>query len=321
MAKKGKPRSGSLQFWPRKRAGKALARPRKLPKSNNKKALCFIGYKAGMAHAMVLDNRAHSMTKNSTVSMPITIIECPPIKIAASCFYKKTPKGLRLISSVFNKNLDKDLKRKLDIPKKRNVKEPKTEEYDEIRALVYTQPKKIGFGKKKPDLLEISIGGNKEEQAEFIKDNLGKELPIGEVFEEGEFIDIHAVTKGKGFQGPVKRFGISLTGHKSEKARRNPGSLGPWKGHAHFMWKIAHAGQTGYHKRIEHNKQILKISPKPEEIDSKGGIRGYGKVKSSFILVKGSIPGPKKRAIAMTPGKRAAKKRKEGLRIEKVIIK
>ena len=62
-------------------------------------------------------------------------------------------------------------------------------------------------------------------------------------------------------------------------------------------------------------------SQKPEEIDSKGGIRGYGKVKSSFILVKGSIPGPKKRAIVMTPGKRATKKKKEGLRIEKVIIK
>ena len=316
MAKKGKPRSGSLQFWPRKRAKKETPRLRTLPKSKDNKLLCFIGYKAGMTHVMAKDTRSTSMTKNETISFPVTIIECPPLKIASSRFYKKTQNKLKLVSEILNKNLDKDLRRRINNPKQIKAKEPKIEEYDEVRGLFYTQPRKASFGKKRPDLLELSIGGSKEEQLSFIKENLGKEISIEDVFENGILIDTHGVTKGKGFQGPVKRFGIALRASKSEKARRNPGSLGPWKAHAHIMWKVAHAGQMGYHTRTEYNKQIVKISKDPKEIEIRGGIGHYGNVKSSFILIKGSVQGPKKRAIVMTPAVRPPKKHsKEGLHI------
>ena len=316
MAKKGKPRSGSLQFWPRKKAKKETPRIRSLPTSKDNKLLCFIGYKAGMTHVMAKDSRSTSMTKNEIISFPVTIIECPPLKIASSRFYKKTQSGLKIVSEVLNKNLDKDLKRRITAPKQIKAKDPKPEEYDLVRALVYTQPRKASFGKKRPDLLELSIGGNKEEQLNFIKENLGKEIPIENVFENGILVDTHGVTKGKGFQGPVKRFGIALRSHKSEKARRNPGSLGPWKAHAHIMWRVAHAGQTGYHTRTEYNKQIVKISNNPKEIEVKGGIGHYGNVKSSFLLIHGSVQGPKKRAIVLTPAIRPPKKHsKEGLQI------
>jgi len=57
-------------------------------------------------------------------------------------------------------------------------------------------------------------------------------------------VDSKTFTKGKGFQGPVKRFGISLRSHKSEKVIRGPGSLGPWKGQtklaATISWKKAY---------------------------------------------------------------------------------
>ena len=303
-----KPRSGSLQFWPRRRAKSHKPRIRSWAKSNDPKPLAFIGYKAGMTHIIVKDNNPTSMTKNESISVPVTIIECPPLKIAASHFYKNTIFGSKLISCNLSENLDKELKRRLDLPKKITTKEPSIENYDEIRILVYTQPKKTDIGKKKPDIMEIALGGNKEDQLNFVKENIGKEITIDQIFEEPQFTDIHAITTGRGFQGPVKRFGIGLTSHKAEKARRNPGSLGPWKGQTHIMWRIAHAGQTGYHTRTEYNKKIVKISTNPEEINHKGGIDHYGKIKNTFALIKGSIPGPKKRLIVLTQPIRSKKK-------------
>ena len=63
------------------------------------------------------------------------------------------------------------------------------------------------------------------------------------------------------------------------------------------MWKVAHAGKMGYHQRLEHNKLLIKIGNKPEEINQKGGFLKYGVVKNPYILVKGSIFGPVKRLI------------------------
>ena len=116
-----------------------------------------------------------------------------------------------------------------------------------------------------------------------------------------------AVTRGKGFQGPVKRFGISIRQHKSEKSIRNPGSLGPWCGQGHIMWRVAHAGKMGYHLRTEYNKQILKFITDPKEVFFKGGIINYGNAKNPVILIKGSVAGPKKRLIIFQKASRAKK--------------
>jgi len=310
-----RPRKGSMQFWPRKKAKRQTARVRSWATSNETKPLGFAGYKAGMTHAMVIDNRAKSLTKGEKISTPITIIECPAVKAAAIRFYKKDYKGLKVISEIFADKLDKELSKKISIPKKaKNKIEDMSEtqgvsehaqkssisdikDYDDIRLLVYTQPKLTGIGKKKPELFEIAIGGKKEEKLNYAKEKLGKEIKIDEIFKEGEQVDIHAVTKGKGFQGPVKRFGIGLRSHKSEKTKRGPGTLGGWKAQGHFMYRVAHAGQTGYHLRTEYNKQILKISSKLEEVKTKAGFSHYGFVKNQFVLLRGSIAGPAKRLI------------------------
>ena len=63
------------------------------------------------------------------------------------------------------------------------------------------------------------------------------------------------------------------------------------------MWKVPHAGQMGYFQRMEHNKWILKIGNKAEEINPKGGFTKYGLVKNPYILFKGSVGGSKKRLI------------------------
>ncbi|MFT4305012.1 MAG: 50S ribosomal protein L3, partial [Candidatus Woesearchaeota archaeon] len=66
------------------------------------------------------------------------------------------------------------------------------------------------------------------------------------------------------------------------------------------MWRNPNAGKMGYHLRVDYNKWLLKISDKPEEINPKGGFINYGFVKNNYVLVKGSIPGPKKRLMTLT---------------------
>jgi len=63
------------------------------------------------------------------------------------------------------------------------------------------------------------------------------------------------------------------------------------------MYRVAHAGKMGYHKRTDYNKILLQINDKPEEVNRKGGFGGYGLVKNTYILVRGSVAGPKKRIV------------------------
>ena len=124
---------------------------------------------------------------------------------------------------------------------------------------------------------------------------------------EGEQLDLHGITTGRGFQGAVKRFGIGLRSHKSEKGRRAPGSLGGWTSQGHVMYRIAHAGQLGYHQRTEYNKWLLKVGKDSKEVEQKGGFLHYGIVKNPYIVLKGSVMGPKKRLIKFSHAVRPKK--------------
>lgn len=299
MGKSHKPRSGSMQFWPRKRANRPYTRVRSWPILKENKPVGFAGYKVGMTHLHFIDNSKASITKNQEIMIPCTVIECPPLKSASIILYKKDVYGLHAKKSINAEKLDKELAKKIRIPKKAKSEEINPNDYQDIRLLVYTQPKLTTIGKKKPELFEIGLGGSVEEKFNFAKEKLGKEITISDVFQAGNQVDVSAVTKGKGFQGPVKRFGIAIRSHKSEKVIRGPGSLGGWKGQGHFMYRIAHAGQTGYHQRKEYNKWILKVGEDPKEINPLGGFKNYGLVKSNYILIKGSIAGPRKRLIKL----------------------
>ncbi len=315
-----RPRFGSLAYHPRKRAKRAVARVRSWAETKDSKLLGFAGYKVGMTHLMITDNNPNSMTKGDTISVPATIIECPPLKAASIRFYKKTIDGQKVVSDVFSENLDKELERKITIPKKRKKIED-IKDFDDITVMVYTQPKLTGIGKKKPELFEMAIGGKKEEKVNYAKNILGKEIHIKDIVQDGIQLDIHAITKGKGLQGPMKRFGIGRKRHKSEKGTRNPGSLGGWKGQVNIMWKIPHAGQMGYFQRTEYNKWLLKIGDKGEEINPKSGFTRYGLIKNPYILVKGSIAGPKKRLIRFNMATRENKNiPKEAPPIKQVIL-
>ncbi|MBN2422520.1 50S ribosomal protein L3 [Candidatus Woesearchaeota archaeon] len=311
MPTRRRPRAGSLQFWPRKRAKRGYARIRNYTKSDKPGLLEFTGYKVGMTHVLAVDNYKFSPTMGEDIFVPATILECPPLKVAAIRFYKKAT-SLNVKMEI-RARLDKEVGRKLLLSKKQKTEEEmlnkiNLDEFKDIRLLVHTQPKLTSIGKKKPELFETKLSGSMEEKFNYAKEHFGKEILVQDIFEEGEQVDVHAITKGKGVQGPVKRFGITIRQHKSEKAIRNPGSLGPWCGYAHFMWRVSHAGKMGYHQRTEYNKTILKISNNPWEIEQKGGFLGYGNIKNTYLLLKGSIPGTRKRAIRFTKPMRPTKK-------------
>ena len=306
-----RPRKGSMAYWPRKRARRLYSRIRCWPKTDEVKLLGFAGYKVGMTHISITDNRKNSTTKGEDITWPVTIIECPPIKIAAIQLYKHEAYGIKLANQVMVK-CDKELGRKLSLPKKIDEKkkeELKAEDYSDVRVLAYTQPKLTGIGKKKPELFEIGLGGKSvEEKLNYAKEILGKVITVQDTLQEGQLLDFHGITKGKGLQGPVKRFGVKIQGRKKEKIKRGPGSLGSWKGQGHMMYRVAHAGQTGYFQRVEYNKKLIKIGDKTDEILPKGGFLHYGFVKNNYLLVKGSLQGPAKRIIRIKQALRPNKK-------------
>lgn len=290
------PHRGGMQFWPRKRAARALAKVRNWVPHKDVKPEGFIAYKAGMTHAMVMDKNSNSPTKGMEVSRAVTIIECPPMKVLGIRFYKNSNDGLKLAGEVFSSKVDKELKRRTGVGK--NTEAPK--EFDDVRLVVYSQPKLTGIGKKMPDVSEIGVGGSTAaEKAEYAKTLLDKEIKITDIFKEGQMIDVHGVSKGKGFQGTVKRYGVKRRQHKSEKTIRGVGTLGSWHPNR-VLYTVAQPGKMGFHQRTEYNKLIYKISSKPEEVNQAGGITHYGNVKADYVLIKGSVVGVKKRAVLLS---------------------
>ena len=299
--KKDSPRKGSKQYWPRKRAKRIYPRVNKWARKNESKLLGFAGYKAGMTSTFVIDNRPKSPTKGQEIKIPVTVLEAPNVKVIAIRLHSK--KQVLGESWIRKDAMDKELARAVKIPKQSKLSVEKLKEMlpkaEEVRVLIHTNPRLTNL-KKKPEILEIPLGGgNAEAQFEHASSILGKEISANEVFKEGEFLDIHAVTKGKGFQGVVKRFGVRLQSHKAEKGRRKIATMGPfqprWVG-----WWIAQPGQMGFHKRTEYNKQILRISTSEEKVNPQGGFIRYGEVKSNWMLIAGSVAGPKKRLIVLS---------------------
>jgi len=304
-----------MGVWPRKRAKRSYARVRGWTTDPKAKGLlAFPTYKAGMTHVMAIDTRKTNITKGETISLPATVLEAPPVKLYSVRLYAKDAYGMHVAKELVV-GKDKHLWRKLFTKKtaEAGLKDLKPEDFSDITVTLLTQPSKTGIGKKKPEVFESRLGGTNEEKLAWIQEHVAKEIRAGEVFQEGDYADSHAITKGKGFQGAVKRFGIGFTHHKSEKGRRTPGSLGGWSGQQHVMYRVAHAGQTGYHQRTQYNNIILKMGENPDEVNPKSGFKRYGLVKNDYLLVNGSIQGPAKRMITLTKAVRLYEKRKKPL--------
>jgi large subunit ribosomal protein L3 len=299
MSTRSRPRAGSLQFWPRKRAAKVLPSANWKPISSKEEGILgFIGYKAGMASVAVKDLTDKSMTLNKQIIFPVTVLEIPSMKLFSVRFYKN---GKVLTETIVSN--DKELKKRVKLGKNIHSLDKAPKDFDDIRVIAYSLPKQTNI-KKTPDMIELAV--QSDNKLEFVKKLINKEISLSD-FSKSDLLDVKGVTIGKGFQGPIKRFGTTKRFHKSEKGVRKIGSIGPWHP-ARVTYQVAMAGQMGYQTRQVYNLKIIK-SGKISDIDvnPKSGFPHYGKVKSSFILVKGSVPGPAKRQLLLTPSFRPSK--------------
>ncbi|MDX9892292.1 MAG: 50S ribosomal protein L3 [Bacteroidales bacterium] len=162
------------------------------------------------------------------------------------------------------------------------VKTVATDGYDAIQ---------LGFDEKKEKRTTKSLKGHFEKAGttpkkvvkEFTRFEEGHRKGFGDVldvsiFVEGEYIDISGVSKGKGFQGVVKRHGFGGVGdatHGQHNRLRAPGSLGASSWPSRVMKGMRMAGRTGGNKVKMINLQIVKIVK-----------------EKNLLLIKGSVPGP-----------------------------
>ncbi|ADG13248.1 50S ribosomal protein L3 [Methanocaldococcus infernus] len=301
------PRRGSLGFSPRKRAKRPVPRIRSWPDEDKVRLQAFPVYKAGMTHGLIKEDNQKSPRAGQEVFTPMTVLEAPPINVFGIRVYGRNERNyLTTLTEIWADNLDKELSRKIKLPKKEERKgveylDEIKDKIEDVRVLVHTNPKLTCLPKKKPEILEIRIGGKDlEERLNYAKEILGKQLNITDVFQEGELVDTIGVTKGKGFQGVVKRWGVKIQPrkHRRQGVGRHVGSIGPWQPKM-IMWTVPRPGQMGYHQRTEYNKRILKIGNNGEEITPEGGFPHYGVIKNNYVILKGSVQGPQKRLIVL----------------------
>jgi Ribosomal protein L3 len=297
MVKDSKPRAGSLQFWPRKRAEKFIpgVNWEAIKTDSHPNLLGFIAYKVGMKSCLAKDSTANSLTKDKRIILPATILELPPMKILSVRFYKY---GI-VKDEVLAENLDKELKRKIKLPKVNNKKIDDIKDYDNIKVIVYSMVKKTGI-KKTPDITEIALSGNLEDKLKFVKERMGKEIFASEILGKSSLMDVRGLTTGRGLCGPVKRFGVKLKQHKSEKGQRRPGNLAPWHP-CYVTFRAPQAGQLGMFTRVQYNSKILKLGKINESnINPEHGWKNYGNIKNEYLILAGSVQGPAKRQLLLT---------------------
>lgn len=148
----------------------------------------------------------------------------------------------------------------------------------------------LGYGEKKAKNTGKALTGHfaKAETTPKVKvqefDGFDTELNLGdivdvELFVEGEYVDVTGVSKGKGFQGVVKRHGFRGVGdatHGQHNRLRAPGSIGAASYPARVFKGMRMAGRMGGNQVTVANLEVLKV------IKDK-----------NLLVVKGSVPGPK----------------------------
>jgi len=295
-----------LAYLPRARAPRWIGKVRHWPETEaGPRLLAFSGFKAGMTYGLAFDNRQGSLTYGKEIVIPLTILEAPPMLACAVRAYNRTYKGLQTFAEAWMEKPPKDFERVISVPEKfateDGLKKIETglDKVAELRVVLATQPRLAKRPKKTPDLIEVKVGGATiKEEFEYARKLPGTEVKVSDIFKEGQAVDVIGVTKGKGIQGPVKRWGIRRKLHKARKTVRQVGSIGGWTPHF-VMYSVPRAGQMGFHQRTEYNKLVVKIGNNGSEVTPKGGFIRYGEINSDYIMLKGSVPGTTNRTVLM----------------------
>src|SRR5512136_3327316 len=117
MATIHRPRRGSLAYSPRKRAKSEVPRIRSWPEEDKARIAGFAGYKAGMTHVIMIDDRPRSLTEGMEISMPVTVLEVPPMNVVAVRAYENYNGGLRPAGEAWAESFDAGLSRAMTLPK------------------------------------------------------------------------------------------------------------------------------------------------------------------------------------------------------------
>ncbi|SEO27180.1 large subunit ribosomal protein L3 [Halogranum amylolyticum] len=306
-----------MGFGPRKRAASEVPRIRSWPDDEGSPALQgFAGYKAGMTHVVMVNDESNSAREGMEESVPVTVVETPPMRAVALRAYKDTAYGKKPVTEVWTTEFHEELDRTLDLPAESTFDEDADElrallddgTVDDVRMITHTVPSALkNVPKKKPDVMETRVGGGSlEERSDFALELLeaGGEHSMEDVFRPGEYLDVSGVTKGKGTQGPVKRWGVQKRKgkHARQGWRRRIGNLGPWNP-SRVRSTVPQQGQMGYHQRTELNKRLIDVG-EGSDASVDGGFVNYGEVDGNYALIKGSLPGPNKRLIRFRPAVR-----------------
>ena len=305
--KHSQPRRGSLAYSPRGRAKSMEARIRGWAEvdSDEPRLLAHAGFKAGCIQVVSIDDHEHTPNHGKQLVTLGTVIATPPFVVIGIRGYIKDANGRHASFDVYAKDTPKNVEKAFKV----KVNDSNMEEAEkvlgkikDIFAIVAVTPKLVGLEQKKPYIFEIAVkGGDVKKQFEFVKDLLGKEVKIDQVFESGSIVDAAAITKGKGWQGVIYRWGAKRKQHKSRKTVRELGALGPISPQ-NVMYTVPRAGQTGFHQRVEYDKRIMIVSNTEKnefQINPDGGYKHFGNVNGDFIVVKGSVPGTYRRLIKL----------------------
>lgn len=172
------------------------------------------------------------------------------------------------------------------------VTQVKTEDTDGYKAL------QLAFGEKKEKNTGSALFGHFKkagtspkkklvEFKEFEKEySLGDTLSLQDVFEEGEFVEVIGTSKGKGFQGVVKRYNFAGVGgqtHGQHNRQRHPGSIGACSFPSRVFKGMKMAGRTGGDRVKVFNLEVLKIYPDKNLILVNGSVPG---AKNSFVILE-----------------------------------
>jgi len=330
------PRHGSLGFLPRKRTKHYRGRVRKFPRDDASKPVHltgFIGYKAGSTHIVREVDKLGSKIHKKEVVETVTIIETPPMIVVGVVGYQPTAQGLKHVGTYWANHLSDSLRRRFHkrwyTSKKKSFtkyakfhsenKDVKAKQMEKlktkatvIRVLAHTQIQKTGARQKKAHLMEIQVnGGTMEQKLDFATKLFEQHVPIDSIFGQDEQIDCLAATKGQGFTGVTSRWGTRRLPRKTHKGLRKVACIGAWHP-SRVSFTVARAGQDGFHHRTELNKKIFKMGKAGDKnngstefdlttksITPMGGFPHYGIVNEDYIMIKGSCPGVKRRAITL----------------------
>merc|ERR1712224_927476 len=337
-----RPRHGSLGFLPKKRCTKTKGKIKSFPlddASAKPHLTAFMGYKAGCTHILRDVDKAGSKAHKKEVVEAVTILGTPPMIVCGMVGYYETPRGLKSLTTCWAQHLSKECKRRFYKnwcrSKDKKAFSRYAKKYTEgdgiatekekiakyctsLRVLCHTQISKLNFRQKKAHLCEIQVnGGSMADKIAFAESLFEKPVSVDSIFEKNEMIDTIAITKGKGYEGVVTRWGVTKLPRKTHKGLRKVACIGSWHP-SRVKFTVARAGQNGYHHRTELNKKVYKIGAAARQgkeitqnnattsfdltvkgITPLGGFPHYGEVLEDYIMLKGACPGVKRRMITL----------------------